>query len=538
MILKLNKWLVTLIGISLMIFLSGCAEATGSNEGTSVDSEKDELILSVGSEPETGFDPTTGWGRYGSPLFQSTLLKRDHELEITYDLATDYEVSDDGILWTVHLREDAFFTDGEALTAADVKFTFDTAQSSGSILDLTVLDRVEMVDDYTVVFHLKEPQSTFIQTLLTLGIVPRHAYDEKYAESPIGSGPFKLVQWDKGQQMIVEANLDYYETVPFFQKVTFLFLNEDAAYAAAKSGQVDMAYIPAAFSKQEVPGMKMESIHSVDNRGIMFPYVPSGEKTEEGLDIGNDVTSDLAIRQAINLAVDRQGLVDGILEGFGTPAYSVADRLPWWNEETVISDNDFAAAQEVLRSAGWMDENGDGILEKDGLNAEFKLLYPASDVTRQSLAIAVADMIKPLGIHIIVEGKSWDEIETQMHANAVLMGWGSHDPLEIYNVYSGENVGVEWFNSGYYHNETVDAYLERALAATTEEEAIEFWKKAQWDGETGFSAKGDAPWAWLVNIDHIYLVDENLDIGDQQIQPHAHGWPITDNLVNWKWLDK
>ncbi|MFC0561100.1 ABC transporter substrate-binding protein [Halalkalibacter alkalisediminis] len=537
MVLRWKSLLIMLIGVSFIVFLSGCSEAAGSNIETTVHLEKDELILSVGSEPDTGFDPTTGWGRYGSPLFQSTLLKRDKDLEIAYDLATNYEVSEDGRVWTVNLREDAFFTDGEALTATDVKFTFDKAQTSGSILDLTVLDRVEIHDEYTVVFHLKEPQSTFIQTLLTLGIVPEHAYDDQYAESPIGSGPFKLVQWDKGQQMIVEANLDYYEKAPFFQKITFLFLNEDAAFAAAKAGQADMAYIPAAFSTQEVPGMRIESIHSVDNRGIMFPYVASGEKTEEGLEVGNDVTSDLAIRQAINLAVDRQGLVDGILEGFGTPAYSVADRLPWWNEETVITDNDFTAAQEIVANAGWVDESGDGVLEKDGLKAEFKLLYPASDVTRQSLAIAVADMIKPLGITIIVEGKSWDDIQAQMHSNAVLMGWGSHDPLEIYHVYSGKNAGVEWFNSGYYHNETVDDYLESALAATTEEEAIEYWKKAQWDGQAGFSAKGDAPWAWLVNIDHIYLVDENLDIGEQRIQPHGHGWPITDNLVDWKWKE-
>lgn len=77
---------------------------------------KQELLLAVGGEPEHGFDPTTGWGRYGSPLFQSTLLKRDHAMNITNDLATSYEVSGDGRVWTVSLRKDVKFSDGKPLS--------------------------------------------------------------------------------------------------------------------------------------------------------------------------------------------------------------------------------------------------------------------------------------------------------------------------------------------------------------------------------------------------------------------------------------
>ncbi|MCL7748581.1 ABC transporter substrate-binding protein [Halalkalibacter alkaliphilus] len=517
-----------------VLVISGCTQSNTTEEFAN-SNEKEELILAIGPEPETGFDPTTGWGRYGSPLFQSTLLKRDSDLSITYDVATSYEISSDGLEWTVEIRDDVRFSDGEPLTAKDVQFTFETAKASGSVIDLSILESVKALDEHTITFYLKEPKSTFIQLLLTMGIVPEHAYDENYATNPIGSGPYKLVQWDKGQQIIVEANLEYYDTEPYFEKVTFLFLNDDAAFGAAKSGQVDMVSIPAAFSMQDVPGMRLESIQSVDNRGIMFPYVSSGEVTEDGLAIGNDVTADLAIRQAINIAIDRQGLVDGVLEGHGTPGYSVADRLPWWNSETVVDDNDMEQAKEVLAAAGWEDVSGDGVLEKGSLKAEFTLLYPASDVTRQSLAIAVADMIKPLGINIIIEGRSWDEIQSLMHSNAVLMGWGSHDPLEIYHVYGGDNIGIEWFNPGYYSNSKVDEYLKQAIAAKSEEEAIEYWQKAQWDGQTGFSVKGDAPWAWLVNIDHLYLVRDGLDIGEQKIQPHTHGWPITDNIVEWKW---
>lgn len=499
---------------------------------------KEELILAVGGEPDTGFDPTTGWGRYGSPLFQSTLLKRNSEMEIVSDLAASYETSTDGLIWTIKLREDAQFSDGEALTADDVVFTYETAKDSSSVVDLTNLDAVSAMDDYTVELTLKQPQSTFVYVLATLGIVPEHAYGDNYAQNPVGSGPFKFVQWDKGQQLIVERNDLYYGEKPSFSKLTFLFLEEDAAFAAAKAGTVDAAFVTPAFSTQQIAGMKLESLQSVDNRGIMFPYVPEeGRTTEEGYPIGNDVTADISIRKAINVGIDRDALVEGILEGEGTPAYSISDNLPWWNSDTVFEDGSIEQAKDILAEGGWADSNGDGTVDKNGMEAEFTLIYSSGDSTRQSLAIAAADMAKPLGIRITVEGKSWDEIDKLMFSNAVLFGFGSNDPLEMYNVYSSQFAGMEYYNPGYYNNPQVDEYMEAALAAADEDEAMELWKKAQWDGTTGLSTSGDAPWAWLVNLNHLYLVNEKLDIGEQQIHPHGHGWPITANIEEWEWKE-
>ncbi|MCX7681096.1 MAG: ABC transporter substrate-binding protein [Anaerolineae bacterium] len=495
-----------------------------------------ELTLAVGGEREEGYDPTTGWGRYGSPLFQSTLLTRDNDLRIVPDLAESYQVSDDGLVWTVKIRRDVKFSDGHPLTAADVAYTFNAAGGSASVVDLTQLESATALDEYTVELRLKQPQSTFVNRLITLGIVPQHAHGPDYGRNPIGSGPYKLVRWDEGQQLIVEANPYYYGRKPHFQRLVFLFLDEDAAFAAAKAGQVQVVSVPPALGKQTVPGMRVLPVKSVDNRGIMFPMVPdTGARTDDGYPIGNDVTSDLAIRQAINYAVDRQALVDGVLEGFGAPAYGPVDGLPWWEPATAIKDNDLDKARQILTDGGWADTDGDGVLEKNGLRAEFTLVYPATDSTRQALALAVADMVKPLGIVINVEGKSWDEIQTLMHSNAVLFGWGSHDQTEMYNLYHSKMGGQGWYNTGFYSNPTVDGYLDRALTAITEADAIPYWKKAQWDGTTGFSALGDAAWAWLVNLDHVYFVSECLDVGKQRVQPHGHGWPITANIVEWTW---
>lgn len=533
--LKGNFKFIGLITLTIAVLLVGCSSPNSNEKAKDIDRKEDELVLAFGSEPDTGFDPITGWGRYGSPIFQSTLLKRDDDLNIINDLATSHELTEDGKIWTVKIREDVKFSDGEPLTAEDVKFTFDEAAASGSVIDLNVLENVEAVDLTTVKFTLKEADSTFLHNLIATGIVPQHAYGEDYAENPVGSGPYEMVQWDKGQQLIVKSNPEYYDTMPYFNKLTFVFLNEDAAFAAAQAGTVDLAYIPAAFSNKEIPGMELKALETVDNRGIVFPYVKSGNVTENGLPIGNDVTADPAIRHAINIAVDREALIDGVLEGYGTPAYSSVDGLPWWNSETVIEDADLEGARKLLEEAGWEDIDGDGILEKDALKAEFSLYYLANDEIRQSLAIAVADMMKPLGISIKVEGGSWDVISDNMHSEAVLLGWGSHEPGELRNIYAGENAGIEFYNTGFYTNDTVDEYFEKALRAQSEKEAIEFWKKAQWDGTTGLSGVGDAPWAWLVNIDHLYLVKEGLDIGEQRIHVHGHGWPATDNIVDWKW---
>lgn len=515
----------------LITLITGCS----GKDSTTVAKEraKDELVLAIGGEPENGFDPTTGWGRYGSPLFQSTLLTRDDNLNITKDLATDYTISEDGLTWKYKIRNDVKFSDGKKLTAADVVFTYETAKTSGSVVDLGVLASVKALDDYTVEFKLSKPQSTFLYTTASLGIVPKDGYTSDYGQKPVGSGPYKFVQWDKGQQLIVEANPNYYGTKPEFKKVTFLYLSEEAAYAAAKTGEVDIASIVPSLAGQDVTGMTLKSVDSVDNRGIAFPYVKSGSTTKEGYPIGNDVTADTAIRKAINTAIDRQKLVDGVLLGYGSAAYSVCDGLPWGNSETAIKDGDLDVAKKTLADGGWADSDGDEILEKNGIKAEFTLIYPSSDNVRQSLAIAVVDMVAPIGIKINVEGKSWDEIEKLMFSNAVLFGWGSHDPLEMYNIYYSGNAGVEYNDPNFYKNEKVDSYMKQALATTDQTAANALWQKAQWDGQTGFSTLGDAPWAWLINLDHLYLVSDDLDIGQSRTEPHGHGWPITANITEW-----
>ncbi|MGD1854113.1 MAG: ABC transporter substrate-binding protein [Leptolyngbyaceae cyanobacterium] len=537
---KRKQVLLGSLGTALLgAVLVGCGSGptgSGTEEPSAQTGSAEQIVLAIAGESEEGYDPTLGWGRYGSPLFQSTLLKRDADLNIINDLATDYRVSEDGLTWTVTIRDDAVFSDGEPLTASDVAYTFNQAAESGGLTDVTVLEEAVSIDDTTLELRLNEPQSTFVNRLITLGIVPEHAHGPDYARTPIGSGPYQMVQWDEGQQLIVETNPNYYGEAPGIDRLVFLFVEEDAAFAAAKAGEAQVVSVPQALAVQTIEGMTLYDVTSVDNRGLMFPYVPaSGETTSDGDPIGNDVTADPAIRQAVNYAVDRQALVDGVLEGYGSVAYGPVSGLAWEEPSAAIEDAQPEQAQEILAAGGWTDSNGDGVLEKDGLTAEFTILYPASDSTRQALALTTAEMLKPIGIQANVEGKSWDEIEPAMHSNVVVFGWGSHDQTEMYNLYYSQAAQGDFYNAGYYANQAIDETLDLAMGAPSEAEAIAFWKAAQWDGDTGFTAKGDAAWAWLVNLDHTYFVSDCLNIGQPQVEPHGHGWPITANIAGWEW---
>lgn len=514
-----------------LIFMSSCTKTSMRER------DKESVVIAIGSEPET-LDPTRGWGHGNSPIVQSTLVKYNADLEFENDLATGYELSPDGLVWRFTIRDDAKFTDGVKVTAGDVAFTLEKAKEAQGSVDLTYMESAVALDDTTVEIHLSSPTSIFLNTLASIGIVPEHAYDENYGLHPIGSGPYKFVEWKPQEQIIFTANEDYYGGVPSIKSVTVVFMSEDAALAAVQAGVVDVAYSTATLGKIEVDGYHVEAIASADNRGFTLPLSPrEGKTTSTGAPIGNDVTSNIEIRQAISYALDREQIADVVLNGFARPAYSENDGMPWNNEEVIIeTDRDYA--KKLLSDAGWLDTDGDGIVEKEGLKAEFTCVYPTGDSVRQAVAMAASEQLLTVGIKMHVQGMSWDEIMKVMFSEAVIMGWGAANPNETYYLYRSEGAYLDdFYNPEGYMSELTDSYLEKAMAALTAEEANRYWKKVQWDGTTGTAMKGECPWVWIVNLDHVTYVRDGLSIGVQPIHGHGHGLPLIQNLAEWSWSE-
>ena len=534
-----------LLGMSGL--LSGC-RAGGASEHAKEVTEPEEARISVketesssvivvmptGAEPAAGFDPAYGWGageHVHEPLIQSTLTVTNPDLTIGYDLATSMEVSEDGLCWTVSVRDDVKFSDGEPLTAQDVAFTYNTLKNTSAVNDFTMLREATAVDDSTVEFHMERPFSVWPYTMAVTGILPEHAYGPDYGMHPIGSGRYLLAQWDRGQQVILTANPDYYGEKPRMERVTLLFMEEDAAFAAIKAGQADLAYTSASYSDQQVQGYRLLACETVDNRGFNLPAIPLSV-TGHGDRIGNNFTADVRVRRAISMAIDREELIQHVLNGYGSPAYSVCDKLPWYNgqSETVSSGEE---AAKLLAEAGW-NCGVDGIREKDGQRAVLEFLYPAGDSVRQALAAEVANQLREVGIDASIRGTGWDTAYDEAQTQPLIWGWGSHTPMEFYNIYhTSEKTGRALYSP--YASEAADHYMDQALAASDLEEAYELWKKAQWDGKNGVTEEGDIPWVWLVNIDHLYWVRDGLTVAEQKLHPHGHGWSIVNNVDQWSW---
>lgn len=528
--------------------LGGVLSACASNDGApSADSQggqatdaaaADQVIVAMntGSEPAAGFDPFVSWGcgeHVHEPLIQSTLITTNTEMEFVNDLATSYEISDDGLTWTFKVRDDVEFSDGEPLTAEDVAFTINGIRTADAAeADLSMVDDAVALDDTTVELHLNKPFNALLYTLAVVGIVPAHAYGEGYGSNPIGSGRYMLEQWDKGQQVILTANPDYYGDAPKMKRVVVVFMEEDAALAAVNSGQVDIAFTSATYSEQAVAGFELLACKTVDSRGISLPTIEPGATKEDGgteYAAGNAVTSDLAIRRAINYAVDRDAMIKNVLNGYGTPAYSVSDNMPWSSDDMKIA-TDREKAKSMLADAGWIAAS-DGILEKDGTRAAFDVWYASNDSVRQALAAEFANQMKEIGIEVSIKGGSWDDLYPNQFSSPILWGWGSNSPTEVYEL----NYSSGWGNYASYESETVDGYLDEALAQPDIADSYEFWQKAQWDGSEGIAPQGAATWVWLADVDHLYFKREGLHVADQKPHPHGHGWSLVNNIDEWSW---
>ena len=531
-----SKYIIGIVAVILIAVIAGAVLMGGS----STHRADDELVVAAyshGGKPEAGFDPILGWNYLAEPLIQSTLLKMTPNMTYTNDLASSWEANDNFTEYTVKIKDGIKFTDNTTLDAEDVAFTYNTAATTGaSELDFTSLENATVTENNTVVFKLNRPDSTFVDKFAYLGIVPSDSYNnETYGSNPVGSGPYKFVQWDKGQQVILEKNPDYYGKQPEFNKLTILFEMNDAAFNSAKNHEVDVAAVPLAYANETIEGYNMSLLDTIDVRGLSLPVVNNtGNTTEEGNPIGNNVTADKAIREALNYGINRTAISQGALNGFGYPNFDgIAHQLPWANDEVNnISDGDVERAKQILKDGGWEDTNGDGIVEKNGTKASIQVFYSSDATERQAIAVTIAEQAKEFGIEVNATGSNWDEMGSHVNSDPIVWGWGSTDPSTMYNQYYSELIGQGYSNPASINNSAVDAHIDNAMSMDRESSYSE-WSAVSWDGSNGISPLGDAAWLWVGEIKYGYFVDQSLDISEETALLQPHGGDIFSNIYDW-----
>ena len=524
-----NKYIITIIAV--IIIISAIMVVITNNN--SQNRPNDELVVCIaahGGEPESGFNPMTGWGKRDDPLIQSTLFKYDSNATLINDLATSYNISDDLKTYTVNIREGIKFTDESPLTAEDVVFTYNKAKESGETTNLESLDNAQKVNDTTIQFTLNRPDSTFINKLAHVGIVPSDSYNNiTYGENPIGSGPYKLKQWDKGQQVIFERNEDYYGKKPYYRKITNVYLDAETAFVAAKNGEIDVVEVPVTYLNSTIEGMHTQIMHSIDGRYLSLPVMNNTEeKTVDGKSyIGKDITSDSAIREALMIGINRTNISQGAYNGLADPLYDVVSSSLPWSLNSSLSDGDITQAKEILASNGWVDSDGDGIVEKDGKKASFNLNYGSNDQDDQIIALSVSQQAKDFGIEIIPQSKQWSEIRNIKSSEPFVFSGGDLDPYMLYQYYSSSLAGKGWNNVPGYNNPQVDKLMENAMNIELNS-SYDSWK------EVDKLAKKDNPYIPLATKPFLLFVSDRVDISPNTQKIYPHGGDFLGNIYDWK----
>lgn len=534
---SMKRKIVSIVCITAMVALAafGCKKAP-ENKEASVGKEEGVKAYVGMYLFKKSLDPIKGAMAYGYPFINNALIKVNSQSEYVGDLAKSWEISQDFLTYTFHLKEGIKFSDGSDFHAEDVVFTYETVQKNqadNENVDLTHLESVSALDENTVEFRLKEAYSPFLDTTALLQIVPSDAYDSKaFDTNPIGTGAYKVAQYDTDQQIILETNEHYFGEKPSIEKVTLVNMDIDAAFAAAKAGELDLVMVETSYSKENVKGMTLQKLETMDVRNVSLPVRPVTKMENakgETVTVGNPVTSDPAVRKALSIGIDRQKIIEHAFDGIGIPAVNFTDNLVWASTDT-YPDKQTDEAKALLDEAGWK-VGKDGIREKDGQACAFHLYAAANDTDRYHLCVALAENAKELGIDIQVKTATWDEILTLQNTEPIIWGWGQYSPTVLSSLFQSDLFLTGGYdNASGYENPQADAKIQEALTADTQEKAIASWKELQKIVEQDYTN------LFLVNIQHCYFVSDKLDISvDTQIpHPHGHGAPVICNMADWK----
>lgn len=419
--------------------------------------DPDALVMIIESSP-ANLDPRAGVDaqseRIDNLLFDD-LLTRDEHLNLQPQLAERWEIPDP-LTYVFHLHQGVRFYDGRPLTSRDVKWTFDSLLQ-GKILSTKAaayspVARIDTPDDYTVVFHLKEPFATLLWNLSdgAIGIVPYGSGDE-VSIHPVGSGPFRLLSAEQDKEVIIERNDDYWGARPKLRRVRFAVVPDTTTRALElRKGSADVEI--SALTSDLVLALEREAnLQVLRGPGTVLSYL--------AFNLRDPILKDARVRQAIAYAIDRQPMIHYLWRDFARPAYSLLPPESWAYDGAVphYQHNPERACQ-LLEQAGYPAVNG----------VRFHLTMKTStEESTRLFAAVLQQQLREVGIALDIRTFEFATFfsdvsrgEYQLHS----LRWigGNEDPDIFEHVFHSDKITPRGANRTYYSNPRVDVLIDQA----------------------------------------------------------------------------
>lgn len=433
------------------------------------------LTIGIAKEPAQ-LNPVLIPGLFGEAIagsiFDTLISFKEDPSTPAPGLAKSWEINEDGTIYTFHLREGVTFHNGAKLTAKDVKYTIeaiknpDNASPSKEFLD--PIDSVEVIDDYTVKLNLSAPYAPLMLALgsATLGILPAELVAEvgmdEFDRKPVGTGPYKFVEWLPDDKIVLTKNSDYFLTTPALDKVVFRPIPKPEVMAAEiESGGVDIAH--------RLLPQDVERLSTSDRVEVMT--IPGLSNSYMGFSFTKAPFSDLRFRQAVYQAVPFDPAIKGIWKGVGERSYTWIPNGVQPKDEEYMQSRALSYNPEKAKAL-FEELKKEGIIE-DGF--EFSI-YTSQNPFRVKIATAVATELRKYGLKAKVESLEWGTLFPILKADSgcYIMGWGSvPDPDRwTYKIFhTGSSM-----NFSNYSKPEIDKALELGRTVVDSQERSEQYK--------------------------------------------------------------
>jgi peptide/nickel transport system substrate-binding protein len=419
-------------------------------------SERNTLVIGLESSP-SNLDPRYATDANSYRLTQilfNPLFKLDPHFNPVPDIVKRwYNPSDTTYIF--HLREGVQFHDGSELTSKDVKYTFDTILNpsfkSPHMDAFEKIKLIETLDRYTVRFILKEPFAPFLINLAIMGIVPEHAAQksaDKFSNQPLGTGPFKLIEFLPDDKIILKANTDYFEGKPRLSGIVFKIV-PDSTVRLLELSQGGIHLLQNDIPPDLFPFLeKRDNLKIIKERGTTYSYL--------GFNLKDPVLKNIKVRKAIAHAIDRESIIRYILKGLVTSASGILSPHNWAYEGNVkIFEYNKTKALRLLDEAGFKDPDG------DGPETRFKLTFKTStDRLRKRIAEIIQQQLRVVGIGIDIMAYEWGTLYSDIKSGnfqLYSLSWvGITDPDMLYYIFHSSSIPPKGANRGGYVNQRLD----------------------------------------------------------------------------------